>query len=88
MVNTGEKTWITEICPAVTDLTEIHNSLPHDPLPTATQLSLGYAFFDMVLPLLTDATNLNKIQMHRPMNTMSLHCFYVFVQIGIWSWQN
>ena len=86
MVNTGEKTWITEICPAVTDLTEIHNSLPHDPLPTATQLSLGYAFFDMavsVLPLLTDATNLNKIQMHRPMNTMSLHCFYVFVQIGI-----
>ena len=86
MVNTGEKTWITEICPAVTDLTEIHDSLPHDPLPTATQLSLGYAFFDMavsVLPLLTDATNLNKIQMHRPMSTMSLHCFYVFVQIGI-----
>ena len=86
MANTGEKTWITEICPAVTDLTEILNSLPHDPLLTATQLSLGYAFFDMavsVLPLLTDATNLNKIQMHRPMNTMSLHCFYVFVQIGI-----
>ena len=66
MANTGEKTWITE---TVTDLTEMLNSLPHDPLLTATQLSLGYAFFDMavsVLPLLTDATNLNKIQCTDP----------------------
>ena len=56
---------------------------PCDPLLTAAQLSLGYTFCDMtvsVLPLLTDATNLHKIQVHRPMNTMFLNCCYVFVQ--------
>ena len=55
--------------------TELLNSLPHHPLLTAAQPSLGYAFYDMavlVLTLITDATNLNKIQMHRPMNTMFL----------------
>ena len=70
---------------------ELLNSLPLDPLPTAPQPSLGYAFYHMavsVLALLTDATNLNKIQMHRPMTTMFLHCCYVFVQNGIRSWQN
>ena len=40
--------------------TELLNSSPHDPLSTAAQPSLGYAFYDMallVLALLTDATN-------------------------------
>ena len=57
--------------------TELLNSSPHHPLSTLTaaQPSLGYAFYDiavLVLALITDATNLNKIQMHRPMNTMFL----------------
>ena len=46
--------------------TELLNSSPHDPLSTAAQPSLGYAFYDMallVLALLTDATNLYKMQM-------------------------
>ena len=66
--------------------TELLNKSPHDPLPTATQPSLGYAFYDMavsVLALLHDATNLNKIQTHRPMNTKFLYCCHVFVQKGI-----
>ena len=43
----------------------------------AAQPSLGYAFCDiavLVLPLLTNATNSNKIQTHRPMNTAFLYC--------------
>ena len=87
MVKIGQKTWITEIRPAVrTACTELLNCSPHDPLPTAAQPSLGYAFHDMVLlvlALLTDATNLYKMQMHRPMNTMFLYCCFVFVQKGI-----
>ena len=67
MAKIGEKTWITEIPPAVADPdTELLNSSFHDTLPTAAQLSLGHAFYDMavsVQALLTDATNLNKIQM-------------------------
>ena len=56
--------------------TKLLNSLPHDPLLTTAQLSLGYAFCDIavsVLPLLTEVTNLNKKQMHRPMNKMFFH---------------
>ena len=65
--------------------TELLNSSPHDPLSTAAQPSLGYAFYDMallVLALLTDATNLYKMQMQRPVNTMFLYCRCVFVQKG------
>ena len=86
MVKIGQKMWITEIRPAVqTACTELLNSLPQDPLPTAAQPSLGYAFYDMallVLALLTDATNLYKMQMQRPVNTMFLYCRCVFVQKG------
>ena len=87
MVKTGQKTWITEIRPAVrTACRELLNSSPHDPLPIAAQPSLGYAFYDMallVLALLTDAPNLYKMQMHRPVNTMFHYCCCVFVQKGI-----
>ena len=65
---------------------ELLNSSPHDPLPTSAQPSLGYAFYDMavsVLALLTDATNLYKMQMHRPVNTVFLYYYCVFVQKGI-----
>ena len=76
MVKIGQKTWITEIQPAVrTACTELLNSSPHDPLPTAAQPSLGNAFYYMavsVLVLLTDATNLNK--RHRPVNTILVVC--------------
>ena len=87
MVKIGQKMWITEIRPAVqTACTELLNSSPQDPLPTAAQPSLGYAFYDMallVLALLTDATNLYKMQTHRPVNTMLLYYYCVFVQKGI-----
>ena len=36
-----------------------------------------------VLALLTDATNLNIIQTHRPMSTMFLYRWYAFVRKGI-----
>ena len=50
MVKTGQKTWITEIRPAVqTACSELLNSSPHDPLPIAAQPSLSYAFYDMAL---------------------------------------
>ena len=84
MAKIGEKTWIAEIRPAV--LLKLLNSSPHDPLPTATQTSLGYAFYDMavsVLALLHDGRNLNKIQTHVPMSTKFLYFCYVFVQKGI-----
>ena len=50
-----------------------------DPLTTATQLSLGYAFYDMDVSVLAFV----KIQMHRPVNTMFLYSYYVFVQKGV-----
>ena len=62
---------------------QLLKSLPHDPLSTAAQPSLGYAFYDMavlVQALLTGTTNLNKMQKHRSMNTMfllSLLCFWL-----------
>ena len=43
MAKIGEKTWITEIRPAV--LLKLLNSSPHDPLPTATQPSLWAMLF-------------------------------------------
>ena len=89
MAKIGQKTWITEIRPAVrTDLYWSSSIIRpmHDPLPTAAQPSLGYAFYDMavlVLALLTDATNLYKMQMQRSVNTMFLYCCCVFIQKGI-----
>ena len=84
MAKTGEKTWIMEIRPAVTD--PLLSSSPDALLLTASQPSLGYAFYDMavlVQALLTDATNLNETETHRSMNTMCLYCCYMFVQKGI-----
>ena len=86
MVKIGQKMWVMEIRPAVQiACTELLNSLPQDPLPTAAQPSLGYAFYMalLVLALLTDATNLYKMQTHRPVNTMLLYYYCVFVQKGI-----
>ena len=83
MAKIVEKTWNTEIRPALTDPYWAPQYFAYDPLPTVVQLFLGYAFNDMavsVLALLTDATNLNKIQTRKPMNTMFLYCCNVFVQ--------
>ena len=60
-----------KICLAVTQLL---NSSPHDPFSTAAQPPLGSDFLVLALP--TDAKkNLNKINTHRPRNTMFLYCY-------------
>ena len=56
----------------------------HDPLPPAGQPPLGCD--SLVLALPTDAKNLNKINTHRPRNTMFFYCCYVSVcqyEVGI-----
>ena len=63
-----------KICLAVTQLL---NSSSHDPLQTAAQPPLGCDFLVLALP--TVAKNWNKIQTHRPRNTMFLQCCYVSV---------
>ena len=77
MAKLGEKMWISEIRPAVTDPAILSSSIFRPIILCSLLPNLLWAmlFYDMavlVLALITDATNLNKIQMHRPMNTMFL----------------